>query len=97
MSGRASRWWWLGGLAIAALVVMVLAPLASPDPDGLERVAEDQGFLDAARDALFSILPDYAIPGLDGNASTIVAGLLGVALVFGIMLVVGRALARRPR
>lgn len=96
MSGRASRWWWLGGLVIAALVVIVLVPLASPDPDGLERVAEDQGFLEAARDALFSILPDYTVPGLDGSASTIVAGLVGVALVFGMMLVVGRALARRP-
>ena len=37
------------GIAIAALVVIVLAPLASPDPDGLERVAEDKGFLDRPR------------------------------------------------
>jgi hypothetical protein len=42
---RLGRWWWVVGLAIAALVVIVLAPLASADPDGLERVAEDQGFL----------------------------------------------------
>ncbi|MFN2419307.1 MAG: PDGLE domain-containing protein, partial [Candidatus Limnocylindria bacterium] len=33
------RWWWLAGLAVAALVVVILAPLASGDPDGLERVA----------------------------------------------------------
>ena len=33
---------------IAALVVIILAPLASPDPDGLERVAEDKGFLSQA-------------------------------------------------
>jgi len=92
---RAGRWWWLVGLAIAALVVIVLAPLASADPDGLERVAEDQGFLGQARDALFSILPDYLVPGLEGNASTIVAGLLGIAIVFVLMVILGRVLARR--
>ena len=31
---RIGRAWWLVGLAIAALVVIVLAPLASSDPDG---------------------------------------------------------------
>jgi hypothetical protein len=82
---------------VAALIVIVLAPLASPDPDGLERVAEDQGFLEAARDAIFSIVPDYVVPGLQGNLSTVVAGLLGVAIVFLAMIVLGRALARRER
>ena len=33
--GRAA-YWWVGGLAIAALIVIVLAPLASADPDGLD-------------------------------------------------------------
>src|SRR5207253_1608486 len=45
---RAGRLWWLAGLAIAALVVVILAPLASSDPDGLERVAQDHGFLASA-------------------------------------------------
>ena len=94
---RGSRYWWLIGLAIAAIMVILLAPLASADPDGLERVAGDQGFLGNAREALFSILPDYTIPGLDGNVPRVVAGLIGVALVFGIMLLVGRLLARRKR
>ncbi len=87
--------WWLVGLAIAALVVIVLAPLASPDPDGLERVAEDHGFIDTARDALYSIIPDYTVPGIDGNLSTILAGLVGIAIVFVVMLGLGRLLARR--
>ncbi|HEX5015011.1 MAG TPA: PDGLE domain-containing protein [Candidatus Limnocylindrales bacterium] len=95
--GRRSRYWWLVGLAIAAGTVILLAPLASSDPDGLERVAGDQGFLGNARDALFSIIPDYTVPGINGNLSTILAGLIGVALVFGIMLLLGRVLARRKR
>ena len=94
-SGRSSRTWWLVGLAIAALVVIVFAPLASGDPDGLERVAEDQGFLGAALDAVYSIIPDYTIPGIDGNMSTILAGLIGVAIVFAVMVGFGRLLARR--
>jgi cobalt/nickel transport system permease protein len=101
MSGRPTNarrraWWWLAGLAVAAGIVIVLAPLASPDPDGLERVAEDQGFLERAGTALFDILPDYTIPGVsDGTLSTILAGLIGVAIVFGVMWAVGRVLARR--
>jgi hypothetical protein len=92
MGGRA---WWLVGLVIAALVVIVLAPLASPDPDGLERVAEDQGFIGAARDAVYSIIPDYTVPGIDGSLSTILAGLIGIAIVFVAMVGLGRLLARR--
>jgi hypothetical protein len=85
------------GLAIAAAVVIVLAPLASSDPDGLERDAEDLGFLETARDAVYSIVPDYSVPGVDGNLSTILAGLIGVVLAFGLMIVLGRVLARRRR
>lgn len=92
-----ARFWWVGGLAMAALIVIVLAPLASPDPDGLERVAADQGFLAAARHALYSIIPDYVFPGLSGNLATIVAGLVGVAIVFAVMVVLGRILVRRRR
>lgn len=89
------RWWWAIGLAIAALVVIVLAPLASSDPDGLERVAEDHGFIGNAQAALYSIIPDYAVPGLDGNLSTVLAGLIGVLVVFGLLWLLGRVLARR--
>ena len=93
--GRLGRYWWVVGLVIAALVVVVLAPLASADPDGLERVAGDHGFVESARDALYSIIPDYTVPGVDGNVSTILAGLIGIVIVFGLMVLVGRLLARR--
>jgi hypothetical protein len=96
--GRLGRWWWVAGLAIAAAVVVILAPLASPDPDGLERVAEDQGFLERARDAIYNIFPDYTLPFIDDPViSTIAAGFVGIALVFGAMWLLGRLLARRSR
>jgi len=90
------RWGWIAaGLAIAAIVVVVLAPLASPDPDGLESVAEQQGWLGAAQDWVYQMLPDYTIPGLDGAASTIVAGLIGVGIVFLATAGLGWMLRRR--
>jgi hypothetical protein len=93
--GRLGRWWWIAGLAIAAIVVIVLAPLASPDPDGLESVGGSQGWIEGALDPIYSIIPDYTVPGLDGGASTIVAGLIGVGIVFLVMIGLGRLLRRR--
>jgi hypothetical protein len=90
------RFWWVGGLAVAALVVIVLAPLASGDPDGLEWVAGEHGFLETAQDAVYSIIPDYTVPGVDDPAlSTILAGLIGVVVVFLLMVGLGYLLRRR--
>ncbi len=92
------RYWWVAGLLFAAMVVVVLAPLASDDPDGLERVAIDAGFAEQGTDAGFELLPDYSVPFLgDSAVSLIVAGLIGVALLFGAMWLLGRVLARRAR
>jgi hypothetical protein len=78
------RYWWLIGLLIA-LGVALFSPLASSHPDGLERVAEDQGFLDRAEDAPYEIIPDYVFPGVKNEAvATIAAGLVGTLVLFGI-------------
>ncbi len=90
------RYWWAAGLGLAAIVVILLAPLASSDPDGLERVAIDSGFATQGQEAAVGILPDYSVPLLgDGPLSLIAAGLIGVILVFGGMWLLGRALSRR--
>jgi hypothetical protein len=90
--------WWVAGLLVAVLVVVFLAPLASPDPDGLERVAQEGGFIDTGQAALIEILPDYSVPGVtDGGITTIVAGLIGVGIVFLLMWGLGALLARRRR
>ena len=95
-TSRLGRWWWVAGVVIVALVVVVFAPLASRDPDGLERVAADQGFIDRASNFFSGILAGYGIPGIsDPTVSTIVSGLIGVAIVLVIMFALGRVLARR--
>jgi hypothetical protein len=93
--GLVARYWWVVGLAIAAAVVVVAAFLTSRDPDGLQRVAGDQGFAGSAQQAPFEIIPGYSIPGVDADVARIVAGIIGIAVVFAVVLVVGRVLARR--
>ena len=86
----------VGGLAAALLVVVVLAPRASDHPDGLERVAEDHGFAERAREAPFELLADYLVPGVEGEAaSTILAGAIGVVAVTAVTLLSSRVLRAR--
>jgi hypothetical protein len=43
--------------------------------------------LGAARDSLYSIIPDYVMPGIQNEAlATIVAGLVGVLIVLSLTL-----------
>lgn len=87
--------WVLIALVLVIGVVVAAAFLASGDPDGLERVAEDTGFVDAGRGSPFSVIADYVFPGMDGPAATILAGVIGVAVIFALVWLVGKALARR--
>jgi len=76
--------WWHGAL-ILALFLAILSPLASSSPDGLEKVAEDKGFIDTALEASYEIIPDYAMPGIANDAvATILAGIIGTLVLFGI-------------
>jgi len=75
--------WWLIALAIC-LAVACLAPLASSSPDGLERVAEDEGFIGLGQDAPYQVIADYVFPGIENEAlATILAGIVGTLVLFG--------------
>jgi len=81
---------------LLALLLAIASPLASARPDGLEWVAEQKGFLEAAQSPLYQIIPDYAFPGISHQAAaTILAGILGTLFVFGVALLV--AYTRRKR
>jgi cobalt/nickel transport system permease protein len=89
-----NKTWWIG--LLIALAVTIIAPLASPWPDGLERVAEDNGFLDLGQDAPYEVIPDYVLPGVQSESlATILAGMVGVVIVFAIGLGAGYVLRRR--
>jgi cobalt/nickel transport protein len=85
---KKSFWFIFGGLALAIILAMVISPFASSSPDGLERVAEDKGFLDKAQDTWPNApLPDYTVPGIENEGlSTGLAGVIGVVAVFGLGL-----------
>ncbi len=86
---------WIGGLSLA-LILAVLSPLASSNPDGLERVAEDQGFLAAAQAPQYNLIPDYLLPGVSNEAlATILAGIVGALVVGAVAFLIARA--RRSR
>lgn len=91
-SASGSRaWTWVGGAL--AFAVVLISPFASADPDGLERVAIDKGFMHIAADAPYQLIPDYTIPFLGETAlSTIVAGAIGAAVVALLVFLVGRGL-----
>lgn len=77
------------GLAIAVALALFVAPWASSSPDGLEKVAEDKGFIDKAEETEptweSSPIPDYAMPGLEEShpaLATALAGLAGTVAIF---------------
>jgi cobalt/nickel transport system permease protein len=87
--------WIIGGLAISAAVVL-LAPLASANPDGFERVAMNIGFLERGIEAPYEIFPDYTIPVLGETAlSIILSGIIGIVVVVAVTILLVR-LIRRP-
>ena len=90
------KWkWWIVGLLIA-LAVTLISPLASAWPDGLERVAEDKGFIEDAQDAPYEVIPDYVLPGIGNEAlATILAGIVGTLVVFSLAYGLGILLRRR--
>ena len=76
--------WWLIALLVC-LAVASFSPLASSSPDGLERVAEDKGFIGLGQEAPFQIIADYVFPGIENEAlATILAGWIGTLVLFGV-------------
>ena len=76
------------GLFVSLVIAVFLSPLASSDPDGLEKVAEEQGFLEHAEAEGVTVwesspVPDYEAPGVKSNfMKTGLAGLIGVVIIF---------------
>lgn len=96
------RVFFLSGLGIALAIAALLSPFASPSPDGLNRVAEDLGFVDqehpepAAQKLPFAkVFDGYALRGVSEQIATPVAGFVGALATFGLALGMGKLMVRK--
>ncbi len=106
MSNRSSQMrygaFFISGLAIALVIAAIVSPFASSDPDGLERVAEDLGFIDRAQPEppaqklpSASVFDGYALRGVPDAVATPVAGIVGALAAFGVAWGAGKLLIRK--
>ena len=88
-------------VAVAIGLATGLSPYASASPDGLEKVAERQGFPEQGR--LHAVqetspIPDYAFPGVgDARLATGLAGFAGTLGVFAVGFGLAAAVRLHPR
>lgn len=98
---RIGAGWVAGALGVVLVLAGLVSSVASANPDGLEYVAEQLGFLETAEDSAVAGSPfgDYAVVGIDNPVlATGLAGVLGVALVLLVMVGIARlAAGRRAR
>lgn len=90
----------LAGILVSLVVAGVLSYYASSSPDGLEKVAEDKGFLDTAKDSINSGTPlaDYGVSGIENERLSV--GLSGLVGVIATLLVAGllfRVIAKKGK
>ncbi len=86
-----------GGL-ISLLLAGVVSFYASSSPDGLEKVAEDIGFIESAKDHANADgkLADYGVKGIENDRASVgVAGVIGVLVTGGVATVLFIRLARK--
>lgn len=88
------------GLIVSLAVAGILSFYASSHPDGLEKVAEDKGFLDTAKDSVNAGTPlaDYGVTGLENERLSVgLSGIIGVIVTLVVAYAIFRALAKKGK
>ena len=87
LSNKFYTFFFLVSLAVAG----VFSFYASSHPDGLEKVAEDKGFLDTAKDSAVSGSPlaDYGVAGLYNERLSVgISGVIGILVTAAVAFAV---------
>lgn len=87
------------GFLVSIFLAGVVSFYASSDPDGLEKVAGDIGFIETAKDHTYAdgALADYGVKGIENERASVgVAGIIGVIGTAVVAGVVFRFIARKP-
>jgi cobalt/nickel transport protein len=88
------------GFLVSIFLAGVVSFYASSDPDGLEKVAEDIGFIETAKDHTYAdgVLADYGVKGIENERASVgvagVIGVIGTAVVAGLLFTF---IARKPK
>ncbi|MFH1073889.1 MAG: PDGLE domain-containing protein [Candidatus Firestonebacteria bacterium] len=88
------------GISVSLLLACGISYFASSSPDGLERVAEDKGFLEKGegKEVFKALLPDYKASFFKNEAvSNAAAGLLGTLIVFGLVSAFGKLIVKKRK
>ena len=94
-----NRKFYASALLVSALLAGVASFYASSSPDGLEKVAEDVGFIESAKDHAFVdfTLSDYGIAGLENARLSVgFAGLIGVVVTALVALGLFMLIRKKP-
>lgn len=96
---KTSNRFYLYFLLVSIVIAGAFSFYASSSPDGLEKIAEDKGFLETAKDSAVadSPLSDYGVAGVDHDRLSVgLSGVIGVLVTtlvaFGVF-----ALAKKMR
>lgn len=91
-SGARSAAWVISvGLLLSLFIAGFVSFYASSSPDGLERVATDQGFIETAQDSATadSALADYGVAGVESDRLSVgIAGVIGVLVVLALSFII---------
>lgn len=90
----------LWSILVSLLIAGGVSYFASSSPDGLEKVAHDNGFADKASETVKvpAPMPDYSVPGVRNRfLSGALAGVAGTVAVFGLAVAAGWVLRSRKR
>ncbi len=90
----------VSGFAVSLFLAGVVSFYASSNPDGLEKVAQDIGFIETAEEHTYAdgALADYGVKGIENERASVgiagVIGVIGTAIVGGALFTF---LARKPK
>jgi len=87
-------WKWLIAI-IVILAVFLFVPVYIAGPDGLEAVFQTYGFTPLYQ-IWSGLIPDYQIPWIANEwVTSLLAGILGILIVFAITYSLGKLMVRR--
>jgi cobalt/nickel transport protein len=97
MEKVSNKKFYIGGLLVSLVLAGFVSFYASSNPDGLEKVADEIGFIETAEDPATagSALADYGVAGVENERASVgVAGVIGVAatgaIATGLFIYLGK-------